>query len=173
MLKDFLKPSDNLYGEALLKTVGRGETRAGRGNITMGGKRIASLLDEARIDRGGLRVSDGSGLSGQNTVTPRLLCDLLTYVDARFAPTERDVFTNALPVGGVDGTLRNRFKNTPMAGNVRAKTGTLSVASSLSGYVTAKSGERIAFSVLMNHSASASEARQAQDAIVAALYEGL
>lgn len=173
MLKDFLKPSDNLYGEALLKTIGRGKSRLERGNISQGGKQITELLDEAKIDRGGLRVSDGSGLSGQNTVTPRLICDLLTYVDARFAPAEKSAFTNALPVGGVDGTLRNRFKNTPIAGNVRAKTGTLSVASSLSGYLTAKSGERIVFSVLMNHSAGASEARQAQDAIVAALYEGL
>ncbi|MBC8139268.1 MAG: D-alanyl-D-alanine carboxypeptidase/D-alanyl-D-alanine-endopeptidase [Fibrella sp.] len=172
LLKDFLKPSDNLYGEALLKTVGRGEARTGSGTINAGGKRIAGLLETAKIDGGGLHVSDGSGLSVQNTVTPRLLCDLLIYVDGRFAPAERDAFTNGLPIGGVDGTLRGRFKNTPLAGNVRAKTGTLFGASSLSGYVTAKSGERFAFSILMNHSASATDARQAQDAIVTALYEG-
>lgn len=173
LLKEFLKPSDNLYGEALLKTAGRGESRTGIGNINEGGKRLISLLETAKIDRGGLHVSDGSGLSVQNTVTPRLLCDLLLYIDARFTPSERDAFTNGLPVGGVDGTLRGRFKNTPLAGNVRAKTGTLSGVSSLSGYVTAKSGEKVAFSILMNHSASSADARQAQDAIVTALYDGL
>ncbi|MBC7808031.1 MAG: D-alanyl-D-alanine carboxypeptidase/D-alanyl-D-alanine-endopeptidase [Akkermansiaceae bacterium] len=172
LIKDFLKPSDNLYGEALLKTVGRGEARSGSGTISEGGKRIGRLLEAAKIDRGGLHVSDGSGLSVQNTVTPRLLCDLLIYVDAQFAPAERDAFTNGLPVGGIDGTLRGRFKNTPLAGNVRAKTGTLFGASSLSGYVTAKGGERFAFSILMNHAATAADARQAQDAIVAALYDG-
>lgn len=171
LLKDFLKPSDNLYGEALLKTIGRGESRTGTGNIGEGGKRISRLLETAKIDGGGFHVSDGSGLSVQNTVTPRLLCDLLKYIDAGFGSAERDAFWNGLPVGGVDGTLRGRFNNTPLAGNVRAKTGTLFGVSSLSGYVSVKSGERLAFSILINHSASAADARQAQDAIVTALYE--
>ncbi len=172
LLKEFLKPSDNLYGEALLKTVGRGETRAAVGSISEGAKRVASLLDAAKIERGGLNVSDGSGLSTQNTVTARLLCDLLLYMDKQSPPAERAAFADGLPVGGVDGTLRARFKYTPLAGNVRAKTGTLFGASSLSGYVIAKSGERFAFSILMNHAANAAEARQAQDAIVTALYDG-
>lgn len=172
LLKDFLKPSNNLYGEALLKTVGRGAAQTGTGRIGEGQKQIANLLRAANIAPGGLHVSDGSGLSVQNTVTPRILCELLTYVDSRFSPIERATFTEGLPIGGVDGTLRGRFKGTPLAGNVRAKTGTLFGASSLSGYVTARSGERFAFSILMNHSASSAEARKAQDAIVTALYEG-
>ena len=59
-------------------------------------------------------------------------------------------FIEALPVAGKDGTLRNRMKNTPAVGNVRAKTGSLRWASSLSGYVTTAAGERLAFSLMLN-----------------------
>jgi D-alanyl-D-alanine carboxypeptidase/D-alanyl-D-alanine-endopeptidase (penicillin-binding protein 4) len=62
-----------------------------------------------------------------------------------------EVFRNAQPIAGADGTLRNRMKNTVAAGNVRAKTGTLSNVSGLSGYVTSAAGERLAFSIIVNH----------------------
>jgi D-alanyl-D-alanine carboxypeptidase/D-alanyl-D-alanine-endopeptidase (penicillin-binding protein 4) len=61
------------------------------------------------------------------------------------------VFRDALPLAGVDGTLRGRFRNTPAAGNLRAKTGTLSNVSSLSGYVTTAAGEHLVFSMIVNH----------------------
>ena len=172
LLKDFLKPSDNLYGEALLKTVGAKQNSGKPGSTAGGAVAVIALLKNAGIGTGGLHIADGSGLSLQNTVTPRLLCDVLTWAETKLPPADRAVFWNALPVSGTDGTIRNRFKNTPLVGQVRAKTGTLSGASSLSGYLTAKGGERFVFSILMNHYADgASDARAAQDAIVAALYE--
>jgi D-alanyl-D-alanine carboxypeptidase/D-alanyl-D-alanine-endopeptidase (penicillin-binding protein 4) len=60
------------------------------------------------------------------------------------------VFRRSLAVAGVDGTLKTRMRGTAAAGNVRAKTGTLNVASSLSGYVTTASGHTLTFSLLMN-----------------------
>ena len=61
-----------------------------------------------------------------------------------------DAFHASLPVAGVDGTLRGRMKGTAAEGNVRAKTGTLRYANSLSGFVTTAAGERLVFSLMLN-----------------------
>jgi D-alanyl-D-alanine carboxypeptidase/D-alanyl-D-alanine-endopeptidase (penicillin-binding protein 4) len=63
---------------------------------------------------------------------------------------EAEAYLNALPIAGVDGSLRDRMKDPPAAGNVRAKTGTLRWANSLSGYVTTAAGEHLAFSIMLN-----------------------
>jgi D-alanyl-D-alanine carboxypeptidase/D-alanyl-D-alanine-endopeptidase (penicillin-binding protein 4) len=65
---------------------------------------------------------------------------------SKYAQAWRD----ALTIAGVDGTLRNRFKGTPGAGNVRGKTGTIDQVSALSGYLTTAGGEPVAFSVVVN-----------------------
>jgi D-alanyl-D-alanine carboxypeptidase/D-alanyl-D-alanine-endopeptidase (penicillin-binding protein 4) len=57
---------------------------------------------------------------------------------------------DSLPIGGVDGTLQNRFKNTAAERNVRAKTGTIDQVSGLSGYVTTAAGETLVFSIIVN-----------------------
>jgi D-alanyl-D-alanine carboxypeptidase/D-alanyl-D-alanine-endopeptidase (penicillin-binding protein 4) len=73
---------------------------------------------------------------------------LLTFMSKhRFA----NVFRDALPIAGVDGTLRNRLKGTPAENNLRAKTGSLSSAASLSGYITTAGGEKLAFSIMVNN----------------------
>ena len=59
-------------------------------------------------------------------------------------------FRATLPVAGVDGTLTNRFKNSPLKGKLWAKTGTLNETVALSGYLTAASGKTIVFSVMVN-----------------------
>ncbi len=172
LLKYFLKNSDNLYGETLLKAVGAASAKNGQGTTSGGAQAAQDFLRDAGVPASGLSVADGSGLSRLNNVTPRLLAVLLTYASQKFPSDAQAAFRDALPVGGVDGTLRGRFKGTPAEGRVQAKTGTLSGASSLSGYVTTNAGERLVFSILMNNYASggrASEARAAQDAVVLAL----
>jgi D-alanyl-D-alanine carboxypeptidase/D-alanyl-D-alanine-endopeptidase (penicillin-binding protein 4) len=62
-----------------------------------------------------------------------------------------EMFYKSLPIAGVDGTLKNRMKNTSAQNNVRAKTGTLNGVSNLSGYVTAKNGHLFAFSILIQN----------------------
>jgi D-alanyl-D-alanine carboxypeptidase/D-alanyl-D-alanine-endopeptidase (penicillin-binding protein 4) len=110
---------------------------------------VRQFLREAGVrDATHLSLVDGSGLARQDLVSADSTVELLTYMSRhRYA----QVFRDALPVAGVDGTLRSRFKNTPAANNLRAKTGTLANVSSLSGYLTTAAGERLAFSMMVNH----------------------
>jgi D-alanyl-D-alanine carboxypeptidase/D-alanyl-D-alanine-endopeptidase (penicillin-binding protein 4) len=110
---------------------------------------VRQFLREAGVrDAMHLSLVDGSGLARQDLVSAESTVELLTYMSRhRYA----QVFRDALPVAGVDGTLRNRFKNTPAANNLRAKTGTLANVSSLSGYLTTAAGERLVFSMMVNH----------------------
>lgn len=164
VLKHFLKESDNLYGEAVLKTVGGGTVAGG---VTA----VRDMLKTAGIPDDGLYMVDGSGLSRKDTVTPRLLVNLLIYITKQLDPAHSGALETALPVGGVDGTLRSRFKGAS-EGQIQAKTGSLARVSSLSGFVRTKRGERLAFSILMNnYSGNTSVAREAQDAIVLALMD--
>ena len=95
-----------------------------------------------------LAQADGSGLSRYNLVAPWFLIGVLEHM--RRSPNF-DAFYSALPIAGVDGTLANRMKNTPLQGNVHAKTGTVSNVRSLSGYITTAAGEQMVFSMIVNH----------------------
>jgi D-Ala-D-Ala carboxypeptidase 3 (S13) family len=140
------KPSDNLIAETLLKELGAtvelpGTSAAGLAVVRQTAARLG-------LDPDALRPYDGSGLSRMDLVSVENLCHLLAAMDAH---PQRDAFIASLPVAAVDGTLRNRFAGTPAAGNLRAKTGTLSHVSALSGYVTTADGERLAFALITNN----------------------
>ena len=163
---DFMKPSDNLFGECFLKTLGA--LKGKKGSTAEGARVVREWLKSRSIPITGFYQADGSGLSRMNLVTAQLILGILRDRAGDSG------FRAAMPIGGVDGTLKNRFKNTAAQNNVRAKTGTLTGASSLSGYVTSKAGERLVFSILMNHydrEAGASTARALQDALVLTLLD--
>jgi D-alanyl-D-alanine carboxypeptidase/D-alanyl-D-alanine-endopeptidase (penicillin-binding protein 4) len=174
LLSDFLKTSDNHFGEQILQTV-VAEVRAQAVREGQNGPASPptpeSLASGLLTTLGGqpddVRVVDGSGLSRLNLVTPLALVRVLRHA---YAQPWGPQFVQALPVAGVDGTLARRMRQTPAAGTVRAKTGTVNVVSSLSGYATTRGGEPLAFSLLMNHfTGDPSEARAAQDEIVTLL----
>jgi len=149
-----LKPSQNLYTEIILRTLGTAVPRADnspnidRTSESDGLAVVKTFLREAGLNPSSLVLTDGSGLSRNDMVTAEATNQLLTYMHHhRYAAFFRD----ALPIAGVDGTLRNRFKGTPAENNLRAKTGTLSSASSLSGYVRDAAGEDLAFSIMVNN----------------------
>jgi len=96
----------------------------------------------------GFAVRDGSGLSRHDYVSPRTIIHVL---DAGRQLPDFKVLYDALPIAGVDGTIRNRMKGTPAEGNVHAKTGTLDKARSLSGFVTTADGRMLLFSALCNN----------------------
>jgi len=112
-------------------------------------------------------VADGSGLSTLDKVTPRSMVELLGYAHrAEWGP----VFHAALPVDGESGTLKRRSKGTPARGNLHAKTGTTNTVAALGGFVTAKNGEVLAFSLIYNGS-DRWNAKSAMDQIGATMAE--
>jgi serine-type D-Ala-D-Ala carboxypeptidase/endopeptidase (penicillin-binding protein 4) len=145
-----LKPSQNLYAELLLRTLGKtsGTADPKLSSEDAGAEVVRKFLTQAGIDPSGLVMLDGSGLSRADLITADTTLQLLVYMNRHRFGSE---FRLALPVAGVDGTLRNRMKGTPAQGNVRAKTGTLGTATSLSGYVFSAAGERLAFSLMINN----------------------
>ena len=149
-----LKPSQNLYTELILRTLGKVAAappvppNPNRTSEEAGLEVVKAFLREAGIVPATLVLSDGSGLSRNDMITPEATVQLLSYMHRhRYANALRE----ALPIAGVDGTLRNRFKGTPAENNLRAKTGTLSSATSLSGYVRDAAGDDLAFSIIANN----------------------
>lgn len=149
--REILKPSQNLYTDLLLAHVG---ALAAATNSTAGGTseeagvaRLRLFLAKAGVRENDLFFEEGSGLSRNNLATPNATVALLQFM-ARHAAAR--AYEDALPVAGVDGSLRNRLKGARTTGNVHAKTGTLRWANSLSGYVTTAAGERLAFCIMLN-----------------------
>jgi D-alanyl-D-alanine carboxypeptidase/D-alanyl-D-alanine-endopeptidase (penicillin-binding protein 4) len=116
-------------------------------------------------------LTDGSGLSTNNLVTPRAVVALLQY--AIHQPWGPD-FMATLPIAGVDGTLEDRMKNTPASGLIQAKTGGLEHVHALSGYATTAAGEYLVFSIFVNNDPKhGRDSTAAIDAIILAMIETL
>ena len=151
LAQEILKPSQNLYTDLLLAHVGervRGpDSRPDETSEDCGIRELGKFLTEVGVKQGDVVFEEGSGLSRDNLTTPNATVALLQFISRHKCA---GVYLEALPIAGVDGTLRNRMKGTPAAGNVRAKTGTLRWANSLSGYVTTPAGERLVFSLMLN-----------------------
>jgi D-alanyl-D-alanine carboxypeptidase/D-alanyl-D-alanine-endopeptidase (penicillin-binding protein 4) len=136
------KPSDNFFAELLAKDVamqvnGRGTTSAGAALVAGFARRLGAPA----------QLVDGSGLSRGNRAAPYRVVRLLTAMARR---DEYEALLDSLPVAGRDGTLIDRMRRGPARSNCRAKTGTLSDVSALSGYCEARSGDVYGFSFLMN-----------------------
>jgi D-alanyl-D-alanine carboxypeptidase/D-alanyl-D-alanine-endopeptidase (penicillin-binding protein 4) len=156
------RESDNFTAELLLKQLGAVDE--GAGTSAAGAKAVRRVMREAAIPLVGVRVVDGSGLSPRNRLTAAALIGLL--VAAWHDPMIRPAFVQSLAVAGVNGTLEDRMESPPARGAVRAKTGTTSESSALSGYVR----NRFAFAVLQNgRPVSHFWARRAQDRFAAVL----
>jgi len=146
IIHEYNKNSVNIIGENLIKTLGAkfiGEP----GTWENGRKVISVFLNKIGI-KNGFKVIDGSGLSLLNRVSPNTMADVLEY-----AFHNKSVgldFITSLPVGGIDGTLKKRFKEPDVRGRIVAKTGYLKNVRALSGYVFTKTGDVLVFSILSN-----------------------
>jgi D-alanyl-D-alanine carboxypeptidase/D-alanyl-D-alanine-endopeptidase (penicillin-binding protein 4) len=153
-----LKPSQNLYTELILRTLGKlTSTDPNRANETAGLEVVRSFLRQAGVGDNELALNDGSGLSRNDMIMADATVQLLTFMSKHLYFTQ---FRDALPIAGVDGTLRTRMRGTPAEGNVRAKTGSLSSVASLGGYVTTAAGEHLVFSMMLNNYPDAAAVRR-------------
>ncbi len=158
------KTSDNLDAEMLLRLLGS-KNKTHHISARDGIRYIDSLITMSGFNPANYRITDGSGVSHYNLVSPALLCGVLSWLYHE-RPTVCHNLIETLPISGVDGTLQNRMKNTVAEKRVMAKTGTLSGVSCLSGYVTSSNSHIYAFSIMLeNYTESASWVRGFQDEI--------
>lgn len=160
-----LKVSQNLHAEMLLRRLGR--AYGTEGSFAQGARVVRQwLIHDADLDPDDFFFYDGSGLSSHDLVTPRATAHLLAYAATKpwFSPWKA-----ALPIGGVDGSLANRFKEAPLYGRVFAKTGTLGETRSLSGYLDCASGRQVIFSIMVDTHEPGDTDGIVMDKIVAAI----
>jgi serine-type D-Ala-D-Ala carboxypeptidase/endopeptidase (penicillin-binding protein 4) len=163
------KNSENLHAELLLLLAAHEKAAARNYEDAM--KFASTFFKSAGIADGDVVLSDGSGLSRKDLVTPRASVQLLRY--AAMQPWG-ELYRSTLPVAGEDGTLSDRMKNTPAAAHIFAKTGTIGHGNALSGYATTLRGERLLFSILgNNNNLHAQDANKVIDAICLAMVEEL
>jgi D-alanyl-D-alanine carboxypeptidase/D-alanyl-D-alanine-endopeptidase (penicillin-binding protein 4) len=156
------KTSENLHAELALRLAGK--LRGNGGSFEGGIAAVKQFLLQAGLKDDEFTFLDGSGLSRRDLVTPAATVQLLIYATRQ---PWGAAFEESLPVSGVDGSLTDRFQNTPAAGLIHAKTGSLSHVNALSGYGQTQAGKRFVFSIFCNdHNVPASKALGAIDAVV-------
>ncbi|MBI9072676.1 MAG: D-alanyl-D-alanine carboxypeptidase/D-alanyl-D-alanine-endopeptidase [Melioribacteraceae bacterium] len=162
IIKVLMKKSQNVYAETYTRLLGWEEF--GLGSFENGRKVVQKQLNKFGINENDFQYSDGSGLSRYNFVSPKQIVKILEGMkDTEYW----QYWIDALPVAGVDGTLKSRMKGTRAEGNVKAKTGTIANVRGLSGYITTESGENLVFSFLINgHLRTSKQTEQITDSVL-------
>ena len=168
-IRVMIKTSQNLHAETLLrvsamvKTFDRSEDAALQFEEDF--RKGLGLTDTDVV------MTDASGLSRKDMVTPQSEVTLLRWVALQ---PWSEIFRSSLPIAGEDGTLMDRMKNTPAAGHVWAKTGSLSHVDSLAGYATSSRGQHLVFSFIgNNHNLKSKAATEVLDSLAIAMVEEL
>ena len=164
IVQPLLKESINLYAESVMRlNAVPGQVLTNDAALEGFGKRLAAWGVPAAAQQ----QVDGSGLSRRGTISAQTVLAVLQHMHDASGSSP---FVTALPLAGVDGTLSERMKSTPAAGNVRAKTGTMSNIRSMAGYVKTRDGETLAFVAMVNNfEGTGAAANAALDRIAVAL----
>ncbi|WP_375507658.1 D-alanyl-D-alanine carboxypeptidase/D-alanyl-D-alanine-endopeptidase [uncultured Caballeronia sp.] len=167
IVRDINKFSNNVMARNLFLTIGAA-TGKPPATTQKSAAAITAFLHRSALPMSGLYLDNGSGLSREEHITAQSLADLL--IAANSSPVAQ-VFTESLPIAGVDGTMRNRLTNAGALGNAHIKTGTLRDVRAIAGYVGAANGESYVV-VSMINDPRAEAARAAHDALLEWVYEG-
>ncbi len=161
------KDSVNLYAEALCKRLGH-EAENSPGTWENGTAAMGAFMKTIGVDAKAFHFDDGSGLSKENRISPDAITRVLAHA---FRSKHRELYLSTLAVGGMDGTLDNRFAGSELRGRVFGKSGYVSGVSALSGYLKGQDEQWYAFSILFNGVPSGTNnvAKQLQERIVSAI----
>ncbi len=166
ILKTINKYSQNFYAEQLLKTLGHELKQDGSAQSGIAVEK--EWLNTIGISPEDIAIIDGSGLSHNNLVTAEQIIKLLWFIHNH---QDWEPFRESLSIGGQDGTLQHRLKDSNVAGHIYAKTGSMNNVRALSGFIFALNGREYLFSILINHySASTSKIDNLLDQIATTIY---
>jgi D-alanyl-D-alanine carboxypeptidase/D-alanyl-D-alanine-endopeptidase (penicillin-binding protein 4) len=161
------RESNNVYAETLLKTLGVTQSASNQDATVSGIAAIKAILTPLGVNAAGYSMVDGSGLASRNRASSEALVQTLQAMAQR---PDAAVYRNSLAIAGVNGTLKNRFRNTAAQGKLQGKTGTIGGVVALSGYLMPPNHPDLAFSLLTNSSGtSTAMVRGAVDEIVLVL----
>ncbi|MBR3627130.1 MAG: D-alanyl-D-alanine carboxypeptidase/D-alanyl-D-alanine-endopeptidase [Bacteroidaceae bacterium] len=162
VLDQMLKESDNLNAEAMLYRIAAQTTGKKHLSAADGTDAIKKLIGRLGLKADNYRLVDGCGLSNYDYLSPQLLVAFL-----RYAYTNQSIYQRllkALPIGGIDGTLKTRMRRgTPSYNVVHAKTGSYTAVNCLAGYLKTRSGHDVAFAIMNQNALSSQAARNFQD----------
>ena len=164
VLNQMMKESDNLCAESLFYHMAMNHAKHKRVSDNDGSDAINHFIKESLgLNPEYYNIVDGSGVSLYNYVSPRLLLEFLKY--AYYHAEIFQPFYEALPIAGVDGTLKHRMRKSKAYRNVHAKTGTVKGVSSLAGYAKAPNGHQLAFVIINQNVMKSRQARTFQDKV--------
>ena len=168
VVADMAKWSNNYVAEMLVKNLSA-ENGDVPGNTAAGMSRVHKYLEKAGIKTTDLEFQNAAGLTRKNRMTVEQIGRFLGYVHTDFQMFPE--YLSALPIGGVDGTLRSRMKNSAAERWVRAKTGLLTGAVGLAGYAGRSNGSIVTFAFVYNGNGREDRARTLFDQMAAAIAE--
>jgi serine-type D-Ala-D-Ala carboxypeptidase/endopeptidase (penicillin-binding protein 4) len=169
LLVETNQESNNLYAEAVLRSLGVNQSPLADSSSEAGLTALKAVLARLGVDPGSYVLSDGSGLSRRNLVSPEAIVQTL---QAMAQSPYATVYRSSLSVAGISGTLQNRFRDTPVQGRLQGKSGSLSGTAALSGYLASVEGSPLIFCILVNQSnLSLSQIQEGIDAIVGLLVQ--
>jgi serine-type D-Ala-D-Ala carboxypeptidase/endopeptidase (penicillin-binding protein 4) len=148
--------SVNLFAEQLVCWVGY--SKVGDGSISTSLRHLNGYWNQ-RINTSGLYITDGSGLSRTNAVSPRHFCDLLKHMATS---KNNEAFKATLPVSGESGTLSKVCYKQAAHGKIKAKSGTMRRIKSYAGYAQTYSGRELTFAIILNNYNCSNEAALAK-----------